>query len=42
MRQAGRYLQEYRAMRATNGGFLDLAYDPEAAAEISEVRVTAR
>ncbi|MCF2514966.1 uroporphyrinogen decarboxylase [Sphingomonas sp. G124] len=35
MRQAGRYLPEYRALRATKGGFLDLAYDPEAAAEIT-------
>ena len=35
MRQAGRYLPEYRALRATKGGFLELAYDPEAAAEIT-------
>ena len=35
MRQAGRYLPEYRALRAVKGGFLDLAYDPEAAAEIT-------
>lgn len=35
MRQAGRYLPEYRKLRATKGGFLDLAYDPEAAAEIT-------
>ena len=35
MRQAGRYLPEYRALRATKGGFLDLAYDPEVAAEIT-------
>ena len=35
MRQAGRYLPEYRALRATRGGFLDMAYDPEAAAEIT-------
>jgi uroporphyrinogen decarboxylase len=35
MRQAGRYLPEYRALRATKGGFLDLAYDPAAAAEIT-------
>lgn len=35
MRQAGRYLPEYRELRATKGGFLDMAYDPEAAAEIT-------
>nr|WP_221184930.1 uroporphyrinogen decarboxylase [Sphingomicrobium lutaoense] len=35
MRQAGRYLPEYRALRAEKGGFLDMAYDPEAAAEIT-------
>jgi len=35
MRQAGRYLPEYRELRATKGGFLDLAYDPESAAEIT-------
>ena len=35
MRQAGRYLPEYRELRANKGGFLDLAYDPEAAAEIT-------
>ncbi|MGH6705974.1 MAG: uroporphyrinogen decarboxylase [Sphingomicrobium sp.] len=35
MRQAGRYLPEYRALRAKRGGFLDMAYDPEAAAEIT-------
>lgn len=35
MRQAGRYLPEYRALRADKGGFLELAYDPEAAAEIT-------
>ena len=35
MRQAGRYLPEYRALRAEKGGFLELAYDPQAAAEIT-------
>ena len=35
MRQAGRYLPEYRELRANKGGFLDMAYDPEAAAEVT-------
>lgn len=35
MRQAGRYLPEYRALRAEKGGFLELVYDSEAAAEIT-------
>lgn len=35
MRQAGRYLPEYRVLRAKAGGFLDLVYDPEAAAEVT-------
>jgi len=35
MRQAGRYLPEYRALRADKGGFLELCYDAEAAAEIT-------
>jgi uroporphyrinogen decarboxylase len=35
MRQAGRYLPEYRAVRDRKGGFLDLCYDPEAAAEVT-------
>ncbi|WP_299308894.1 uroporphyrinogen decarboxylase [uncultured Croceicoccus sp.] len=35
MRQAGRYLPEYRSLRAEKGGFLALVYDSEAAAEIT-------
>ena len=35
MRQAGRYLLEYRALRAEKGGFLELVHDSEAAAEIT-------
>lgn len=35
MRQAGRYLPEYRELRAAKGGFLELAYDSEAACEIT-------
>ncbi len=35
MRQAGRYLPEYRALRADKGGFLALVYDADAAAEIT-------
>lgn len=35
MRQAGRYLPEYRDLRAEKGGFLALATDPDAAAEVT-------
>ena len=35
MRQAGRYLPEYRELRTQKGGFLDLVYDSDAAAEIT-------
>ena len=35
MRQAGRYLPEYRAIRAKTGSFLELATTPELAAEIT-------
>ena len=35
MRQAGRYLPEYCAVRAKAGGFLDLCFNPELAAEVT-------
>jgi len=35
MRQAGRYLSEYRELRADKGSFLNLVYDSDAAADVT-------
>ena len=35
MRQAGRYLPEYRELRADKGSFLNLVYDSDAAADVT-------
>jgi uroporphyrinogen decarboxylase len=35
MRQAGRYLPEYRQLRKDKGSFLELVYDSDAAAEVT-------
>jgi uroporphyrinogen decarboxylase len=35
MRQAGRYMEEYRKTRKSAGSFLDLCYNPELASEVT-------